>query len=134
MSAQHSAASADQAFDEFQHKQLEHFRRLEPRCKAMQLPEGLLLRYTLAKALYFYLRSGVRDGKIATRIYASDSPYDRQKAHIGEVTTPMFESDADFHHLVKVQALLRAWVNFVKDGAEGDQDFTAFPVDPHPQV
>jgi hypothetical protein len=127
------ARDADHVLDDFQHRQLEHFRLVDPRCKALQLPDGLLLRYTLSKALYFYLRSGVKDCKIATRVYASDSPYDRQKAHIGEVLTPMFETQADRNHLLKVQSLLRGWIAFVRDNAETDQDFVAFEVDPRPR-
>src|SRR5262249_23027981 len=79
--------------------QFEHFRAVAPRCRVMQLPEGLLLRYTPVQALYFYLRTGASDGRIVTMIYASDSPYDPRKTTIGEARTPMFEDEADFKHL-----------------------------------
>ena len=82
---------------------LVHFTSSDPRCRGVELPEGLLLRYTLSSALYFYLRTGIRDGKIWTRIFASDSPYDRQKAMIGDVMTPIFEPHADLTHLKKVE-------------------------------
>jgi hypothetical protein len=108
--------------------QLRYFQEADPRCRGLQLPEGVLLRYTLAQALYFYLRTGVAEGKIRTRVYASDSPYDRMKTDIGEVATPMFESHADAKHLRKLERLLREWVAFVKDGSDFDEPFTSFPL------
>ena len=113
--------------------QLQHFQEADPRCRALQLPEGVLLRYTLAQALYFYLRTGVSEGKIRTRIYASDSPYDRTKTDIGEVITPMFEPQADPKHLKKLEQLLRHWVEFIKDGPDADEAFTSFPIHDRPQ-
>jgi hypothetical protein len=107
--------------------QVTHFQNADPRCRSLELPEGVLLRYTQARALYFYLRSGVEDGKIATSVYASDSPYERQKALIGDVRTPMFEPHADASHLRKVEKLVRAWVDFVKDPDSPD-DFLSFPL------
>ncbi len=109
--------------------QLQHFIDADPRCRGLELPEGLMLRYTLTHSLYFYLRTGTNDGNITTRVYASDSPYDRQKSNIGEVKTPMFESWADAHHLNKVERLLYAWVDFVKDEADAAEDFRSFEVD-----
>jgi hypothetical protein len=108
--------------------QLRYFQAANPGCRALQLPEGILLRYTLAQALYFYLRTGVAEGKIRTRVYASDSPYDRVKTDIGEVTTPMFERHADEQHLGKLKQLLSSWVAFVKDEPDLDQPFTSFPM------
>src|SRR5205809_7120729 len=101
---------------------MQYFASAGPRCQALQLPEGILLRYNVSQSLYFYLRSGVKEGKITTRVFASDSPYDRQKAHIGEVRTPMFEGQSDKRHLDKIEKLVRAWVNFVKDKADGEHD------------
>ena len=109
--------------------QMQYFAAADPRCRALQLPEGILLRYNFSQSLYFYLRSGVKEGKITTRVYASDSPYDRQKAHIGEVRTPMFEAQSDQRHLDKLEKLVRTWVDFVKDGANTEQDFTSFAMD-----
>lgn len=106
--------------------QVQHFRDADPRCRAMQLPEGVLLRYTLSQSLYFYLRSGVNDGHITTRVFASDSPYDRKKADIGEVRTPMFAPQADETHLHKLEQLLRSWIDFVKDAQDVEQDFRSF--------
>jgi hypothetical protein len=113
--------------------QLRYFQQADPRCRGLQLPEGILLRYTLAQALYFYLRTGVAEGKIRTRVYASDSPYDRMNSDIGEVATPMFESHADAKHLRKLERLLREWVEFVKDEPDLDEPFTSFPIDDQPQ-
>src|SRR5258707_719304 len=78
-----------ESLDNFNEKQIQHFQGADARCRGLQLPEGILLRYTLSSALYFYLRTAIQNGKISTRVYASDSPYDREKAHIGEITTPM---------------------------------------------
>src|SRR5262245_48768021 len=109
-------------------QQLEHFRGADPRCRVMQLPEGILLRYTLSEALYFYLRTAAADGKIITRVFASDSPYDPKKSGIGEVATPMFEPHAEVTHLRKLEGLLRGWVNFVREDPDTVEPFTAFPL------
>jgi hypothetical protein len=111
--------------------QMQHFQDADPRCRALQLPEGLMLRYTLSQALYFYLRTGVAEGQLRTHVYASDSPYDRCKADVGEVLTPMFESAADRVHLEKLERLLRSWVDFVKDDVGLEEgDFKSFPIGP----
>src|SRR5215216_4336110 len=94
------------------HTQVEHFRTLQPRCRVMQLPEGLMIRYTLADALYFYLRTGTADGRIVTAIYATDSPYDPKKSSIGEVRTPRFEAHAEANHLRRIEAMLTTCVDF----------------------
>src|SRR5437764_4049058 len=83
--------------------QMQHFQEADPRCRALQLPEGLMLRYTLTQAMYFYLRTVVAEGQLRTRIFASDSPYDRCKTDIGEVRTPMFTATADRRHLERLE-------------------------------
>ena len=105
--------------------QIRHFRTAH--CRTLELPEGVLLRYTLVPSLYFYLRSGVQDGQIRTELYASDSAYERQKTAIGQVRTPLFDSQADREHLNKIERLLRNWVRFVEQGESGP-DFISFPV------
>jgi hypothetical protein len=129
MDAQDTSSGEDRIVSEVTRNQLQHFTKSDPRCRALQLPEGLMLRYTLSRALYFYLRTGVRDGKIATRVYASDSPYERQKTSIGEVLTPMFEPHADQTHLKKVERLLYAWVDFVKEAQDDEVSFKSFPLE-----
>jgi hypothetical protein len=119
----------DVAAHEVMRSQLVHFTSSDPRCRGLELPEGLLLRYTLSRSLYFYLRTGIRDGKIWTRVYASDSPYDRQKTTIGDVRTPIFEARADLSHLVRVQKLLYDWVEFVKESSDEEVMFRNFPVE-----
>jgi hypothetical protein len=106
--------------------QLEHFTNAAPHCRALQLPEGIILRYTLSHALYFYLRTEVSDGKMKTIVFSSDSPYDWQKARIGEVSTPMFEAQADLIHLRKLEKLLRSWVEFIQDDPDSASDFKSF--------
>jgi hypothetical protein len=113
---------------DFTRSQLRHFREDYPQCRALQLPEGIMLRYTLAQSLYFYLRTGIKDGAITTRVFASDSPYDPHKAGIGEVATPIFEPQADFQHFEKLKRLLHAWVEFVDHNPDQQQSFKSFNV------
>jgi hypothetical protein len=111
-------------------QQLEHFRHMEPPCRGMELPDGIVLRHTHSRSLYFYLRTRVEEGKIKTQVFASDSPYDRQKAGIGSVTTPMFEHRSDYAHLEKLEVLIRRWVEFVQEEVEVHGDFQSFQVNP----
>jgi hypothetical protein len=119
----------DTRVQEATRSQLQHFQESDPNCRAMQLPEGIMLRYTQASSLYFYLRTGVEGGSIRTRVFASDSPYDRQKTGIGEVATPLFQARADQTHLEKLQEMLHAWVDFVKDAPAPERGFVSFPVE-----
>lgn len=120
------AQDNDQVVIEISRNQLERFTGADPRCRGLELPEGVMLRYALAQSLYFYLRTGVKEGKITTRVFASDTPYDRQKSPVGEVSTPMFEPQADARHLDKVERILYAWVDFVKEEADTDTSFKYF--------
>ena len=106
--------------------QLVHFRNADPPCRGVQLPDGVLLRHTQSASLFFYLKTGVENGAIRTQVFASDSPYDRQKAGIGLVTTPMFDHRADHKHLEKIETLVRDWVEFVKQIPDSDRDFHSF--------
>jgi hypothetical protein len=110
--------------------QLQHFKNIDPPCRGLELPDGILLRHTQSRALFFYLRTTVDNGKIKTQVFASDSPYDRQKAGIGSVVTPMFEAQADFQHLEKLEKLIRQWVGFVQEAPDGATDFQSFKVNP----
>jgi hypothetical protein len=110
--------------------QLEHFRQIEPPCRGMELPDGIILRHTFSRSLYFYLRTRVEDGKIKTQVFASDSPYDRQKASIGSVMTAMFEERSEHAHLEKLENLIRLWVEFVQDEPNLGHDFHSFKVTP----
>jgi hypothetical protein len=111
-------------------QQLEHFRNLDPPCRGLELPDGIILRHTLSRSLYFYLRTRVEEGKIKTQVFASDSPYDRQKASIGSVMTPMFEHRSDQKHLGKLEELIRQWVEFVQEDLDVSHDFESFQVNP----
>jgi hypothetical protein len=128
MDPQDQSTGEEKIAYELTRNHLQHFTDSDPRCRGLQLPEGLLLRYTLSHALYFYLRTDIRDGKIWTRVFASDSPYDRQKTSIGEVLTPLFEARADANHLLKVEQLLRAWVDFVREKPDDEIVFKSFAV------
>src|SRR5262245_18676332 len=48
-------------------QQLEHFQKMAPPCRVMELPDGIILRPTPSRSLYFYLRTWVARGKIKTR-------------------------------------------------------------------
>jgi hypothetical protein len=120
----------DQIVTEVISTQLAHFRSIRPPCRGMELPDGILLRHALSASLYFYLRTSVENGKISTRVFASDSPYDQQKAGIGSVVTPMFEPEADRIHLEKLEKLIRQWVDFVGDQLDQEHDFRSFKIDP----
>jgi hypothetical protein len=109
-------------------RQLEHFKNINPPCRGLELPDGILLRHTQSASLYFYLRTGVENGKIKTQVFSTDSPYDRQKATIGTVVTPMFEARADFVHLEKLEKLIRDWVEFVHEQPDVGPDFRSFKV------
>ena len=122
----------DQVVVEINRHQLERFTGADPRCRGMELPEGLMLRYALSQSLYFYLKTGVKEGKIISQIFASDSPYERQKTRVGEVSTPMFEAQADARHLDKVERMLYSWVDFVKDEVDSGTDFKTFQTDGRP--
>jgi hypothetical protein len=111
-------------------RQLDHFRNTEPPCRGMELPDGIILRHARSRSLYFYLRTRVEDGKIRTQVFASDSPYDRQKASIGSVITPMFEHRSDHIHLEKLETLIREWVEFAKEELDSEPDFRSFRVNP----
>jgi hypothetical protein len=111
-------------------QQLDHFRSIDPPCRGVELPDGIILRHTLSRSLYFYLRTRCEDGKIKTQVFASDSPYDRQKAGIGSVTTPMFEQRSDRRHLANLEELIRGWAEFVQEDLDGSHDFESFQVNP----
>ncbi len=116
----------DKVVADLNRTQLERFTGADPRCRGLELPEGLMLRYNLSRSLFFYLKTGVKDGKIITQIFASDSPYDREKTLVGEVSTPMFAPRADAVQLDRVETMLYAWVDFVKDEADPGRDFSTF--------
>ncbi len=119
----------DQLVTEVIGSQLEHFKHTNPPCRGMQLPDGILLRHTRSASLYFYLRTAVDNGKIKTHVFATDSPYDRQKASIGSVVTPMFEHQADYNHMVSLEKLIRDWVGFVDPDADLATEFQSFKMD-----
>jgi hypothetical protein len=121
---------ADQLVVEAIGSQLEHFKKINPPCRGLELPDGILLRSTRSESLYFYLRTGVDNGKIKTHVFASDSPYDRQKTGIGSVVTPMFEPGADHNHLMQLETLIRDWVEFVQEEPDLTRDFQSFRVSP----
>jgi len=124
----HPIGDEDRIVVEVIGNQLEHFRNIDPPCRGLELPDGILLRHTRARSLYFYLRTGVDNGKIKTQVFATDSPYDRQKASIGTVLTPMFEAQADFRHLERLEKLIREWVDFVQEEPDVARDFQSFKV------
>jgi hypothetical protein len=129
MSENGSQRTEDRTVVEVIGSHLEHFRNIDPPCRGMALPDGVLLRHTRSASLFFYLRTGVENGKITTHVFASDSPYDRQKAAIGVVLTPMFEARADHQHLKKLEDLIRQWVEFVELEPDIASEFQSFKLD-----
>jgi len=130
MSDNGKAGNDDRTVVEVIGNQIEHFRSIDPPCRGLELPDGVLLRHTQSRSLYFYLRTAIDNGKIRTQVFASDSPYDRQKTSIGTVVTPMFEADADFNHMQKLEKLIREWVAFVHEEPDFAHDFQSFKVGP----
>jgi hypothetical protein len=130
MSENGKSGQNDEIVAEVINTQLDHFRKITPPCRGLELPDGVLLRHTQSHSLYFYLRSSVENGKLKTMVFATDSPYDRQKANIGAVVTPMFESGCEAKHLEKLEILIRGWVEFVVVQPDQDRDFSSFKVDP----
>jgi len=121
-----TASGDDRIVVEVISSQLQHFRNIDPPCRGMELPDGVLLRHTRSRSLYFYLKTVVEDGKIKTQIHASDSAYDRQKARIGSVVTLMFEARSDVLHMEKLERLIRDWVEFVEEQPDSARDFQTF--------
>jgi hypothetical protein len=121
-----TASADDQIIVGVISNQLQHFRNIDPPCRGMELPDGVLLRHTRSRSLYFYLKTSIENGKIKTQIHASDSPYDRQKAGIGTVITAMFEARADAVHLEKLEKMVREWVEFVQEDLDTQRDFHTF--------
>lgn len=122
---------------EVNQSQLNYFTSADERCRGLQLPEGILLRYNLARSLYFYLRTSVEDGKVITRVYSSDTPFDHRKCVIGEVSTPLFDRtglrfdlEVDRKQVDKLRGLLLTWVNFVCEDLEATSGFSGFALDP----
>jgi hypothetical protein len=119
--------------------QLEYFTRANPFCRGLQLPEGVMLRYNCSEPFFFYLRTRVEDGKIFTRVYATDTPYELQKSCIGEVSTSLFDAEkngfdlqADLNQLEKLEVFLNSWVDFIRIPADdGEERYTSFALHPH---
>jgi hypothetical protein len=130
MSGNGKAEPEAQVVVEVINHQLEHFRNIQPPCRGLELPDGIVLRHTSSRSLYFYLRTRVEDGKIKTEVFATDSPYDRQKTSIGSVITAMFEHRSDHAHLEKLETLVRRWVEFVQEDVDSEQEFQSFHVNP----
>jgi hypothetical protein len=59
---------ADQFVVEAIGSQLAYFKNINPPCRGLELPDGILLRSTRSASLYFYLRTGVDNGRIKTHM------------------------------------------------------------------
>lgn len=130
----------DSVLAEVNQSQLRYFTTADQRCRGLELPEGILLRYNMAKSLYFYLRTSVEDGAVITKAYSSDTPFDYRKVVIGEVSTPMFDKkshqfdgDVDRKQIEKLRTLLHAWVNFIADTAAASFAFSSFSMESQPK-
>ena len=59
---------ADRLVVEVIGSQLTYFKNIDPPCRGLELPDGILLRSTRSASLYFYLRTGVDNGRIKTHM------------------------------------------------------------------
>lgn len=94
-------------------QQLEHFRNMSPRCRGVELPDGIILCPAPTQSLYFYLRTRAEGDEIMTQVFASDSPYDRQKAAIGSA----FMSRTDYKSSLFINSinnLMNDWIEFIR--------------------
>ena len=134
MERDEKTTAEDRVITQVNHTQMEHFARNDSNCRVLRMPDGVLLRYTMHPSLYFFLTSENADGNVVTRIFASDSPYERQKIKIGDVKTPMFDhSLSDPDHLKLVESMLRGWVDFIViDESIPTQDFKVFEMNNRP--
>jgi hypothetical protein len=130
MDRDEKAASEDRVVTQVNHTQMAHFARSDSNCRVLRMPDGVLLRYTQHPSLYFFLTSENVDGNVVTRIFASDSAYERQKIKIGDVKTPMFDQPlSEPDHLKQVEGLLRSWVDFTSiNDSIPEQDFKVLGV------
>lgn len=109
--------------------QIQQFTTDDRRCKAVELPKGVMLRYNLAESLYFFLETNVEHGAILTTVNASNSPYEKMnRVLVSEVSTPMFEPNANETHLKRVEQAVRDWVDFVSEDLPMNEEkqFTSF--------
>jgi hypothetical protein len=127
MSADTMTVVEDRLISRVHRTQAEHFEHSDTNCRAMRMPDGVMLRYTLHRSLFFFLGSENIDGFVITRIFASDTAYERQKIKLGEVSTPMFDqNESEPNHLVQVETLLRSWTDFVAEEAAAGADYNVF--------
>jgi hypothetical protein len=123
----------DRVITRVNNTQAEHFTGSDSNCRVLRMPDGVMLRYTLHRSLFFFLGSENVDGFVITRIFASDTAYERQKIKLGEVSTPMFDQkESEPNHLLQVEALLRAWIDFIAEDPSADQDFKPFELKNRP--
>jgi hypothetical protein len=127
----------DQIVLESCRNQLEYFTAADPRCRGLQLPEGVMLRYNLERSLYFYFRTRCDDGKINTQVYSTDCPFEMQKSQIGNISTPLFSQEtygfdptADRNHVGKLEKLVHDWISFIKEVPDEAEGFSSFALDP----
>jgi hypothetical protein len=107
--------------------QVDHFSRADSTCRALNLPDGVLLRYVPLPTLFFFLASENADGHVVTSVFASDSAYDRRKIKLGEVRTPMFDqAESEPNHIQHVQVLLRSWIDFLREDLQSAEEFKVF--------
>ncbi|QGJ69782.1 Hypothetical protein PBC10988_14690 [Planctomycetales bacterium 10988] len=130
-------AKEEEVIDRYSKGQLAHFSEAsKEKVQGIQLPKGVMLRYNLAESLYFYLETAVDGGGIVTKVYASNSPYEKDnRVMVGEMRTPIFDEktgeDSNVVHSRKVEQAVNDWISFVDDQAEVDEDqpFTSFAID-----
>lgn len=122
----------EKAASQASRQQLSHLTSIEPQCRGVEVAEGILLRYLGEEPLYFFLRTTVQLGELVTRVYASDTPFEREQEFIRELRTPSSEPQADKAHLAKVEQVVRDYVIFVGDADQGSDPSASGPPNPPP--
>jgi hypothetical protein len=113
----------EKAASQSSREQLSHLTSIEPHCHGVEVAEGILLRYLGEVPLYFFLRTSVVHGEIVTRIYSSDTPFEREQEFIRELRSPAGDPGADKAHLARIEQVLHDYVIFVGDADEGSDPF-----------
>jgi hypothetical protein len=124
------ATPEEKAASQASREQLTHLTSIEPQCHGVEVAEGILLRYLGEEPLYFFLKTSIVLGEIVTRIYSSDTPFEREQEFIRELRSPAGNPGADQAHLAKIEQVLHDYVIFVGDADEGSDPFTPTPTAP----
>lgn len=117
------ATPEEKAAAQASRQHLSHLTSIEPHCHGVEVAEGILLRYLGEVPLYFFLKTSLVLGEIVTRIYSSDTPFEREQEFVRELRSPSGDPGADKAHLAKIEQVLHDYVIFVGDADEDSDPF-----------